>query len=500
MKTSKGLFLIQSEQLFSTAYLKGHENDLFLMIEDRQQLTTYKFHKHKLIFYLSAMRHYAREIRRQDYNLVYLELAETDGLPYEKILERVLKESSLDKIITFEIEDKDHENKILEFCARNAYTLEIKTSPQFLVSRTHFKNYLEQHPQPFLKSFYEDQRRKLKILVEPNGEPIGGRFSFNESSHLKCPHEHGTPKFPFPGHDEIDHEVIKLVDKEFSDHPGESLTAWYPTSRKTAHKTLRDFCKYRLAEFAPYEETLCPGEDFLFHSVLSPLLNVGLLTPREVLTAAVQSTSEIPIPLNSLESFVKKIIGYREYARGIHQNFSETQEQSNFWKHFRLPNENWRLGKTEIPPLDDAIKKVLRLSYIHHTERLKIICNMMNLAEIAPLEAYLWFMEMQLDSVAWATGPNVYGMGLHSDGGIFTNDLHICKANYWLKISTYTKDEWCQEVDGLYWRFIDKHHAFFLKNPKLEAMAKTLEHITPERKEQLWRAADAFIQRNTSYP
>ncbi|MGZ3742578.1 MAG: cryptochrome/photolyase family protein [Pseudobdellovibrionaceae bacterium] len=501
MKTSRNLFLVQSEHLFSPTYLKGHENDIFLMVEDREQLTSYKFHKHKLCFYLSAMRHYAREIRRLDYNLIYLELREAGGLSYEEVIQKVLKEFSIDKITSFEIEDKVREKQMLNFCIKKGYTWETKANPQFLVSREHFKSYLEDHPQPFLKSFYEDQRRKLKILMDANGEPMGGRFSFNGhdlQGHLKCPHENEIPKFPLPGHDEIDHEVIHLVDQEFSDHPGEALTFWYPTSRKTAHSTLKDFCKFRLPAYGPYEDVLSSQQDFLFHSVLSPLLNVGLLTPREVLTTALH-TSEIPVPLNSLESFIKKILGYREYVHGIYQNFHELQEKSNFWKHNRLPNENWNQGKTGVPPLDDAIKKTLRLSYTHPTERLKILCNMMNLAELDPMEVHRWFMEMELDSAAWVTGPNVYGLGLHSDGGIFTGEIHIWKASHWLQISTYEKAEWCQEVDGLYWRFVDKHHDFFAKNPKLKSLTKILEKMEPDEKEQLWRAANSFIQRNTAY-
>ncbi len=485
---SKSLFLIQNGHLFPTTYLKGHENDLFLMIEDREQLESYKFHKHRLVFYLSAMRHYAHEVRHYDYNLIYLELPDTKGLSYEKILEKVLKESSLDKIVSFEIEDGAFEKRIRKFCDLNGYELEIKASPQFLVSRIDFKSYLEQHSRPFLKSFYEDQRSKLNILMEPSGEPVGGQFSFDDEARLKWSHESGAPKFPFPGHDEIDHKVILLVDKEFSDHRGEAITAWYPTSRKATHEALMDFCKYRLAEYGPYEDALCPHQDFLFHSVLSPSLNVGLLTPSEILETVLSYSSEKPVPLNSLERFIKKIIGYREYVHGIYQNFHEHQEQSNFWKHNRIPNENWYLGKTKVPPLDDAIKKAIRLSYNHHTERLKVLGNMMNLAEINPAEARRWFMEMHLDATPWAMSPNINGIG-----------PHLYRSNYWLKISTYTKGEWCQEVDGLYWRFVDKHQDFFNKRPKLAVVVKKLLHLPSEQKEQLWKAADAFLLRNTTY-
>lgn len=500
MNASKSLFLLHEDQLFPPGYFKDHKEDLFLLMEDNEQLNSFKFHKHRLVLTLSAMRHYARELKHHDYNLIYFEIDETRRLSCEKVLEKVLKESSLRKIITFEIEDKEREKRLQEFCEKNDYEIEFRTSPQFLVSRSAFKSYLEQYARPSVKTFYEDQRRKLGILMEPNGEPTGGQFSFSDEERLKWAKKDGTPKFPISVRDEIDQKVIQWVDKHFADNPGDAHTFWYPTTREAAREALQDFCTYRLAEYGPYEDTLCASEDFLFHSVLSPLINIGLLTPQEVVKTALQHASENPVPLNSLEGFIKKILGYREYVRGVYQNFHEFQEQSNFWKHIRLPNENWYKGKTQVPPLDDAIHKALRLSYNHHIERLKIICNMMNLSEINPYEAYRWFMEMQMDSAVWALGPNVYGMGLHSDGGIFANNLHICGSNYWMKISTYKKGDWCHEVDGLYWRFIDKHQSFFAKNPRLSVMTTNLNRMTTERKELLWKAADAFLARNTFYP
>lgn len=500
MNASKSLFLVQEDHLFSPSYLKGHNNDLFLMVEDKKQLSSFNFHKHRLVLFLSAMRHYARELKHNDFNLVYFELDETSRVTSEDILEKVLKESALTRVVTFEIEDKLREKQLHDFCEKNGVTLEIKNSPLFLTPRQGFKNYLEQYARPSVKTFYEAQRRKLNILMEPTGEPVGGRFSFSDEERLKWSKEDGTPKFPASIHNEIDQQVIHLVEKEFPSHPGDAHTFWYPTTRNSAHEALYDFCKYRLAEYGPYEDTLCRDQDFLFHSVLAPVINIGLLTPHEVLTSTLSYASENPVSLNSLESFVKKILGYREYVRGIYQNFNEFQEQSNFWKHHRLPNENWYQGKTQVPPLDDAIHKALRLSYNHHIERLKIICNMMNLSELKPFEAYRWFMEMHMDSAAWALGPNVYGMGLHSDGGIFANNLHICGSNYWLKISNYKKEDWCQEVDGLYWRFINKHQDFFSKNPRLSVMTTNLDRMSTERKELLWKAADAFLLRNTVYP
>lgn len=470
------------------------------MIEDREQLTSRKFHKHRLIFRLAAMRHYARELRHNDFNLLYFQFNETKGYSLEKVLQKVLTEGKFAKIITFEIEDKNLEKRVQEFCRKTNCPLEIKKSPQFLISRDSFKTYLERFDHPSLKSFYEYHRQKLNILMDSDGQPLGGSFSFAEEERLKWNPKNAAPKFPISVRPEHELDVIHLVDKEFTDHPGDAHTFWYPTTRSALQEALLDFCKYRLAEYGPYEDCICPQEDFLFHSVLSPALTVGLLTPQEVIDIAVQHSKEQPVSLNSLESFIRKILGHREYARGIYQNFSEVLEMKNFWNHQRLLNDNWYLGKTRVPPLDDALKKALRLSYNHYTERLKIICNMMNLSELNPHEAYRWFNEMQMDATPWALVPNVYGLGLYADGGLVSHNLHICGSNYWLKISTYKKEDWSLEVDGLYWRFIDRNQDFFAKNPRLTVMTKNLEKLPADRRELLWTAADGFLARNTVYP
>jgi deoxyribodipyrimidine photolyase-related protein len=499
MPSSKSLFIILSHQLFPLEHLKGHEQDLFFMAEDREHCSSFHFHKHKIVFHLSTMRHYAKSLKHRDFNLVYFELDETKGLSYEKILNKVMKEGSLQKITAFEIEDKSKEAKIISFCEKNGYELEFKKSPGFFVTREEFKTQLSGTKTPQFRNFYETQRRQHKILMEGPDKPLGGRYSIDDEERLKWTKKVG-PKIPASVHDEIDTAVIQLVDREYPENIGQALTFWYPTSRESALATFKDFCAYRLAEYGPYEDALCPHEDFLFHSVLAPLLNVGLLTPDEVVEGALKESKEHPVPLQSLEGFVRQILGWREYTRGIYQNFGPEQERTNFWKHQRIMNENWRKGRTGVPPLDDSIQKAVRLSYNHHVERLTVLANMMNLAELNPQEVYRWFSEMHTDSSPWATGPNVFGMGLHADGGIFAQQVYVCSSSYWLKISNYPKESWTEEVDGLYWRFIDKHRDFFSKNSKLYVMTKNLEKLTPERQEVLWRAADAFLARNTLYP
>jgi deoxyribodipyrimidine photolyase-related protein len=499
-QSSKSLFILGSQQLFPPKCLKGHENDLFVMVEDRAFGSPFKCHKQKLVFQLSSMRHYARELKQHDFNLVYFELKEIEGYSYETFLAKVLKESQLSTITCFEFEDHDREYRLYRFCEENGIELEVKPSPAFLVTRKEFQNFLKQERRPLPSTFYESQRRRLKILMESNGKPVGGVFSYHDEQRLKWPQKTHCPKIPVPIHDEIDKAVIKLVDQRFPDHPGEALTLWHPTSRETALESLQDFCKYRLPEYGPYDEALCSEEDFLFHSVLSTSLNAGFLLPSDVIETALQYSKEVYVPLNSLESFIHKVFGCREYVRGMYQNFGEEQMKGNFWHHHRQMNPSWHNGTTGVPPLDDAIKKALRLSYNHHVERLAVLANMMTLSEIEPASAYKWFMEMHMDSAEWVTAPNVFGMGLHADGGTLGTRPHLLGSHNWLKLSDYSKDDWCLEVDGLYWRFIEKHKDYFAAFPSFSSTTENIEKIPAERREMLTRAAESFLTRNTLYP
>ena len=186
-----------------------------------------------------------------------------------------------------------------------------------------------------------------------------------------------------------------------------------------------------------------------------------------------------------------------EFVRGIYHHFGERQENENFWGHRRRLAESWYRGETGIVPLDHAIRTAERLGWTHHITRLMVVGNLMTLAEIAPREAYRWFMEMYVDSSDWVMGPNVYGMALFSDGGIFATKPYICGSNYLLKMSDFGRGDWCDVVDGLYWRFIDRHRDYFGGNPRLAMMVRMLDKLKPDRREKIFAAAEGFLARHT---
>ena len=242
---------------------------------------------------------------------------------------------------------------------------------------------------------------------------------------------------------------------------------------------------------------MVPNKNFLFHSTISPLLNIGLLTPEEVLQLTIDAFKKKALPLNSVEGFVRQILGWREFIRGIYQQKSDYQVKKNFWKHKRRLTHHWYDGTTGIDPLDDCIRRTSMDGYHHHIPRLMIISNIMNMSEIHPDDINKWFMEMYIDSSDWVMIPNVYGMATYSDGGLMSTKPYTCGSNYILKMSNYSKGEWCDIVDGLYWRFTDKHRSFYEKNARMSFLTRTLDRMNPERKSLIFNKANKFIKNTT---
>ena len=203
------------------------------------------------------------------------------------------------------------------------------------------------------------------------------------------------------------------------------------------------------------------------------------------------------IPLNSLEGFIRQIIGWREFIRGIYQTRGKEQEQSNFFGHYGKLTSHWYDGTTGIEPLDDAIKDCINFGFTHHIPRLMIIGNIMNLARIHPNEIYKWFMEMFVDSSEWVMVPNIYGMATFADGGIFATKPYSCGSNYILKMSNYKRADWCDVVDGLYWKFMYDNQNFFKKNPRLAILTKFLDKMDKDRKTMLFEQSNIFISKKT---
>ncbi len=492
-------FLILGDQLFpvSQEMAKWKGSATVFMAEDVGLCTHFRYHQHKLVLFLSAMRHYRSELQEQGFEVDYHELSDES---FESRLESFLKHRKIRTVVSHEVSDRFFENLLIALFSRLDVEWTRLESPGFLTSRPEFSKYLKSVKKPFMKTFYESQRQRLGVLMDKQGEPEGGRWSFDDENREKLPASVSLPgvhPVAPENHDAITREVIALVSSRFSDHPGDARTFWLPTDRTGARAWLRRFTRQRLENFGAYEDALSTRDPFLFHSVLTPYLNTGLLTPREVLDAIVTEHQKRDLPLNSVEGFIRQVIGWREFIFGIDRHFGERQHELNHFGHERRLTAHWYDGTTGLLPLDDVIRKATRWGFAHHIERLMVAGNFMLLSEIHPHDAYRWFMELFIDSADWVMGPNVFGMGIQSDGGIFATKPYICGSNYLLKMSDYGKGPWCEIADGLYWSFIARHQKAFVKNPRMATMARAYDRLAASRRESLHRAAEEFKARVT---
>ncbi len=497
--------IILGNQLFPLPHFSRFKNLAVFMAEDVGLCTHYRYHKHKLLHFLISMREFASALEKGGHKLTYSSLREKKNRSesYLQRLERFLIEFKIKTVNFYEIEDKFFEKDLLGLFTTLSIRTKIYQTPMFLFSREDFRDHLEKRKnRPFMKVYYEERRQREKILTESGGGggggggPVGGKWSFDRDNRKKFPSKENPPEIKLERRkDQTFKEVSELVQELFSDHPGDCENFWIPSNFLSANKWLDEFIDNRLYLFGDYEDAISVRSDFLFHSALSPLLNIGLLTPQIVLDRLLKELGKVA--LNSLEGIVRQIMGWREFIRGTYQHFSEQQESQNFFEHQKNLNDCWYSGDTGIPPLDFAIKKAQKLGYCHHIERLMVIGNMMLLCELAPKEVHRWFMEMFVDSSDWVMGPNVFGMAIFSDGGIFATKPYICASNYYRKMGDFGRGPWEETVDGLYWRFVKKHRKFLEKNHRMSLITKKLDSMELERQRHIFKKAEEFIARVT---
>ena len=488
------IFIVLGNQLFDPLYLKNYKFCKIFMAEDLGLCTYEKHHKLKILHFLSSMRSYNDLLKSKGFETDYYDCKNNFSNKYEDKLRKSIKESKPKRVFSFEVEDKPFEKKLNKIVKEIGLERVIVTSPMFLNSRDDFKKYLENKKKPLMANYYKMSRIKFDLLVKDE-KPVGGKWSFDKDNRKKLPQTVKLPKRLVASETKHTKVLKKFINTTFENHPGNTENFWLPTTHKESTEWLDDFLIEKLNLFGDYEDAVSQRDNILFHSALSPLINSGLITPEKIVDRLKKLKTKVN--LNSLEGYIRQVIGWREFMRGIYQNYSTEMEKGNFFKHKRKFKKEWYSGETGIPPLDHSIKNALKYGWTHHIERLMVLSSLMNLCEIEPKQVYKWFMEMFVDSSDWVMSPNVYGMGLFSDGGIFATKPYICGSSYFLKMMDFKKGDWCNIMDGLYWRFINKNRKFFLKNPRLSMMVRIYDKMSPDRKKLILKEADNFIKKNT---
>ena len=455
-----------------------------------------RFHRQKLWLHRATMARYLAGLKDdgRDARLV----------PYDpsvdavKTLFKDLADAGVTEVAMVEPIDFIAEKRIGAAADAVDISLTFHASPGFLNTRDHNRDWAENHKRWFMADFYKGQRRRLDVLMDGD-EPEGGQWSFDEDNRKKVPKSllDKLPWIDWPAQDSIDADAQESVEADFPDAPGSLDTLYYPTSHAAAEEWLDQFLERRFELFGDYEDAIVEGESWLWHAVLTPTLNIGLLTPQQILDATLDHADRKDVPLNSVEGFVRQIIGWREFMRATYDDLGVRMRTTNHWNHTRKMPDCFYDGTTGIDPIDDTIKRILQTGYCHHIERLMVLGGFMFLCEIDPDDVYRWFMEMFIDSYDWVMVPNVYAMSQHADGGLITTKPYFSGSNYVRKMSHWGKGDWADVWDGLYWRFILKHADRLEKNPRWAMMCRTAKRMKPETKESHKNTAAAFLRQLT---
>jgi deoxyribodipyrimidine photolyase-related protein len=497
---SKSTLLVLGNQLFSLEIIQSIGADNIFMAEDLGLCTYEKHHKLKILMFLAAMREKRDELQLSHCNVEYLDMEHPAfDQSYEEKLAAHLVVNTITELKVFEIEDKEFEARIEAFAEQQNVALTILPSPMFLLDREEFLAFNGKSKVLRMGNFYKEVRKKLNLLMDEQQKPLGGKWSFDEDNRKKIPKGLTLPEQFKPKVSKYVETLKVTIESKFSGHPGKMDDVWMPLTRSDALENIDYFLAIKFEKFGIYEDAILQNDTFMFHSALSPSLNMGLITPIDIINKVLAYTETHNVPVNSVEGFLRQIIGWREFIRGVYQHHGETQLRSNFFNFSGSLKDSWYSGNTGIPPLDDAINFSDRYGYTHHINRLMVISNLMTLCEVHPKNVYRWFMEMYVDSSEWVMTPNVFGMGTFADGGIFATKPYICGSNYILKMSDYKKGEWCNTVDGLYWRFVSRHMGVLRNNPRLSFMRQTLEKMDPQRKQLIFSCAEDFTSNHCAY-
>ncbi|MBL3654680.1 cryptochrome/photolyase family protein [Fulvivirga sediminis] len=458
------------------------------LIEDHLYFTQLKFHKKKIWLHRASMKYYESYLNQKEYTTKYIDAHSHTSLNhfFEKILDKRVNVIHYVKTTDFLLE------KRLRISARK-YSIDLIAydSPGFLSTPVDLKEMLPDRKY-FMASFYKKQRIKHDILIN-NGEPQGGKWSYDEENRKKLPKDISIPEPYQPQENHYAQEAKEYVKKHFDQNYGSLEGVSYAITHYQAEQSLIDFLDNRMQLFGDYEDAISKNDHFLFHSVLTPALNIGLITPKKAIETLFKKHEEHNYPLNCLEGFVRQIIGWREFMRGIYAFEGVFERTNNHFNHNRrIPQSFWG-ATTGIEPIDNTINKVLQTGYCHHIERLMILGNFMLLCEFDPDDIYSWFMSLFIDAYDWVMVPNVYGMTQYADGGLITTKPYISSSNYVLKMSNYKKGKWCEIWDGLYWRFLNTHQNEFRKNHRMSFVVKMLEKMDKKTLHQHINIAEEFL-------
>ncbi len=502
-----GIWVLGDQLWQGQSAVAAHEQNKIstpiILIESLAHAKERRYHKQKLILIWSAMRHFAKELEADGWSVTY-ETAETFEAPLQKWVEQ----SNIDELHVMEPADRPFS----DFLEEIQLSCDLVQAPNnhFLWSTQEFEDWATSRKSLLMESFYREGRRRFNILMNDK-KPVGETWNFDKENR-KPPKGKISPPEPLTfAPDSITQAVIDLV--EAADYPtfGESEGFAWAVTREQALAVLDDFVSDRLTTFGPYQDAMVTGEDTMWHALLSPYLNTGLLQPMEVIdTVASAYEADNSLPLNSVEGFIRQILGWREYMRGIYNHVDEDYPSRNYFEHNQsLPDFFWT-GDTKLNCLHQTIDSVKRTGYGHHIQRLMILSNFSLISGLSPQAVEDWFHAAFIDAYDWVMQTNVIGMGLFADGGLLATKPYASSANYVNKMSDYCKGcEYDQKArigdnacpfNFFYWDFLDRHREKLSSQGRMNFILKNLDRMSEEELNEIRQKAKDWHQNNEPLP
>ena len=463
------------------------KTDEILMVESANEAQHVWSHKARIVLFLSAMRHFAEYLKSQGFSLAYIQHSPKSIV--EELKSKIIKEK-FTHLICVEPGEWRLKQLIEALSEELQVALDMRQDSHFYCTHSEFKEWVANKKELRLEYFYRLMRKTHGILVDQDGNPEGGQWNFDRDNRKPFPKK-GPGLIPPPElfePDAITKTLIAEVEERYPDHPGSLAHFRWPVTRQQALQALEGFVEHRLATFGIYEDAMWTDTPFGWHSLLSSSLNLKLLNPREVINAVVAAWKKEDLEMATVEGFIRQILGWREFVRGMYYLDMPQMALDNFYNHQnRLPAWYWT-GDTKMKCMQEAIGQTLEYGYAHHIQRLMVTGNFALLAEILPKEVCDWYLAVYIDAIEWVELPNTAGMALFASGGRFTSKPYIASGAYIKRMSNYCGS--CQykpdirfgegacPMTNLYWNFLIQHRTQFEASPRTRLMTANLSRIS----------------------
>ncbi|WP_189480444.1 cryptochrome/photolyase family protein [Alishewanella tabrizica] len=478
-------------------------DDLILMAEVNREATYVKHHKHKIILLFSAMRHFAAVLRQQGFNVCYLAYGETIVNSITDAVDYALQQTAITKIVVTECGEYRLQQELLSWENRFNRPVSILEDDRYICSISMFAQWATDRQQLRMEYFYRLMRRHTGLLIDQQQQPVGGQWNFDKENRKACPPDiTQIPPLAFE-RDEITEAVCQLVDQNFADHPGAVENFRYAVTGKNARSAFLHFVEHQLAKFGDYQDAMLVDQPFLFHSICSMYLNAGLLDVRWMCQKVEAAWKEGRVNLNAAEGFIRQLIGWREYVRGLYWLKMPEYVDNNFLQAERpLPAYFWH-SNTKMRCMQQAISQTLEYSYAHHIQRLMVTGNFALLAGLSVKDVTDWYLAVYCDAYEWVELPNTLGMALFADGGILASKPYAASGAYINRMSNYCKHchynvkeslgEKACPFNALYWDFLDRNATTLGQNARLQLAYKNWQAKGPEQQQALRLKAQEIL-------